>query len=498
MAVFAPHVVEGSHATRGTKALNQEEYESYDAVGLAELVARREVSPTELLDAALARLNEVNPAINAVIRVVEDDARAAIAAGLPEGPLKGVPYLIKDVSMMMKGTPTVGGSRLFLDAAPSEIDSALVAAYRNAGLVLFGKTNTPEFGLAATTEPVAFGPSRNPWNLERSTGGSSGGAAAAVAAGIVPAAHASDGGGSIRTPASCCGLFGMKPSRGRVSNAPNGEGWGGLSVQHAVTRTVRDSATLLDIVCQPQPGDPYWQAPPATPFAQEVGRDPGRLRIAFTTAALTWGTNDPECVENVRAAAALCASLGHDVVEATPALDYIAMAEAVNALVTPATAMTLEMEAQRRGRPIEKHEVEALTWLIYENAMKMTALELAVASRKLNVYARGMAAFFKDYDVLILSTLATPPPKLGYMDTNAEDLSGYAEKLYSFMPNTQQFNASGQPAMTVPLGMSRDGLPLGVMFAGRAGDEATLFRLAGQIEQTTPWIQRRPPIGRRA
>lgn len=475
--------------------MNQEDYQSFDAVGLADLVKRREVSAGELLDAALARLAAVNPKINAVTRLVEDQARAAIAAGLPDGPLSGVPFPIKDVSVLMKGVPTTGGSRLFLDSAPAEADSALVAAYRQAGLVLFGKTNTPEFGLAATTEPVAFGPSRNPWNLERSTGGSSGGAAAAVAAGIVPAAHASDGGGSIRTPASCCGLFGMKPSRGRVSNAPNGEGWGGLSVQHAVTRSVRDSATLLDIVCRPQPGDPYWLAPPATPFAAEVGRDPGKLRIAFTTDALTWGTMDPALAANVRAAAALCADLGHHVEEAKPELDYIAMAEGVNALVSPATAMTLELEAQRRGRPIERDEVEALTWVINENARKITALDVAVASRKLNVFSRGMAAFFQKYDVLILSTLATPPPMLGYMDTDAEDLAGYAEKLYSFMPNTQPFNASGQPAMTMPLGMSADGLPLGVMFAARMGEEAVLFRLAGQIEQARPWADRRPPIG---
>jgi Asp-tRNA(Asn)/Glu-tRNA(Gln) amidotransferase A subunit family amidase len=476
--------------------LNSDEYQSFDAVGLAALVARREVSPSELLDAALTRLDEVNPAINAVIRVVEDQARAAIADGLPEGPLTGTPFLIKDISQQMKGLPTISGSRLFLDAAPAQADSALVAAYRRAGLVLFGKTNTPEFGAAATTEPVAFGATRNPWNLERTSGGSSGGAAAAVAAGIVPAAHASDGGGSIRTPASCCGLFGLKPSRGRVSNAPAGEGWGGLSVQHAVTRSVRDSATLLDVACQPQPGDPYWQAPPATPFAAEVGRDPGRLRIAFSTEALTWGTMDPACAAAVRDAAALCEALGHDVEEAKPELDYLAMAEAVNMLVSPAIATTLHLEAQRRGRPIEPGEVETLSWLIAENGGKATAVDMAVAQQKLNVFARGMAAFFLKYDVLILSTLGSPPVPLGHMDTNAVDLSDYAEKLYGFMPNTQLFNAGGQPAMSVPLGMSDDGLPIGVMFAAATGDEATLFRLAGQLETAAPWAARRPALGR--
>lgn len=471
-----------------------EEYQAHDGVGLAELIVRREVSADELLDCALELVASVNPAINAVIRMVETEARAAIAAGLPQGPLTGVPFLIKDISVQMKGLPTTAGSRLFLDAAPAEADSALLAAHRRAGLVLFGKTNTPEFGAAATTEPVAFGATRNPWNLGRSSGGSSGGAAAAVAAGIVPAAHASDGGGSIRTPASCCGLFGLKPSRGRISNAPNGEGWGGLSVQHAVTRTVRDSATLLDIGCQPQPGDPYWHAPPATPFAREVGRDPGKLRIAFSTKALTWGTMDPACAAAVRDAAALCASLGHEVEEATPDLDYVGMAEAVNNLVSPAISTTLELEARRRGRPIEPHEVETLSWLIAENGAKLSAIDVSLANLKLNVFTRGMARFFQRYDVLILSTLGTPPPLLGHMDTNAADLSDYAEKLYSFMPNTQPFNVTGQPAASVPLGMSEDGLPLGVMFAARGGEEAVLLRLAGQLEAERPWIQRRPRL----
>lgn len=474
--------------------MNSEEYMSFDAVGLAELVAKKEVSAGELLDAALRRMEEVNPTINAVTRVVEDQARAAIAEGLPPGPLSGVPFLIKDISVHMKGLPTTAGSALFKDSDPQPADSALVAAYRKAGLVLFGKSNTPEFGAAATTEPVAFGATRNPWNLTRTPGGSSGGAAAATASGIVPAAHASDGGGSIRTPASCCGLVGLKPTRGRVSNAPNGEGWGGLSIQNCVSRTVRDSAVLLDIACQPVAGDPYWRDPPATPFAQEVGRDPGKLRIAFSTKALTWGEMDPACAENVRNAARLCEALGHHVEEKTPDLDYIAMAEAVNALVSPAIATTLKLEGERRGRPVEAHEVEALSWAIAENARAMNAVDIGVAGQKMNTYTRGMAAFFQDYDILILSTLGMPPPPLGWMDTNAEDLSGYAEKLYSFMPNTQQFNASGQPAISLPMGWTDDGLPMGVMFAARAGEDAVLFRLASQIETAAPWAHRRPTL----
>ncbi|HUB85472.1 MAG TPA: amidase [Rhizomicrobium sp.] len=469
------------------------EYQKYDAVGLAELVARREVSASELLDTAMARAEEVNPAINAIVRPLEKEARNAIDAGLPSGPLSGVPFLLKDISAHMKGVPTSSGARILANFTP-DADSALVTAYRNAGLVIFGKTNTPELGLAATTEPVLFGPSRNPWNLERTTGGSSGGAAAAVAAGIVPAAHASDGGGSIRTPASCCGLFGMKPSRGRVSLAPfAGEGWGGLSQQHAVTRSVRDSAVLLDIASQPQLGDPYWAPPPERPFAQEVGRDPGKLRIGFTTAALTWGTLQAPCVAGVRNTAALCESLGHHVEEVIFPGNFQMMAAAVNVVVSASVAYTLDNEADRRGSPIRPEEVETLTWSIYQESKRGTAVAYATALQTIHAFGRTLSSLFSRFDVLLLSTNGKPPVALGSMNTNAADLTDYGEKLYTFMPNTQPFNVGGQPAMTMPLAWSDEGLPVGVQFAARNGDEATLFRLAAQIEAAAPWADRRPP-----
>jgi amidase len=470
-----------------------DEYQAHDAVGLAELVAKREVSATELLDAALARTDEVNPAINAVVRPLEAEARAAIAAGLPDGPLAGVPFLIKDISAQMKGVPTSAGSRLFANAVPTE-DSASVAAYRRAGLVVFGKANTPELGLAATTEPVLWGPSRNPWNLGRTTGGSSGGSAAAVAAGIVPAASASDGGGSIRTPSSCCGVFGMKPSRGRVSFAPFvGEGWGGLSQLHAVTRSVRDSAVLLDIASVPQLGDPYWAPPPAEPFAAQVGKDPGKLRIGFSAESLTWGTMDPECAAAVRDTARLCESLGHVVEEVTPPGDFLTMAAAMNVLVSASVQWTIDREAERRGAPINRDELEALTWVVYEDGKTKTALDYADALQKVHAFGRVFSSIFETYDVLLLSTLGRQPYDLGVMNTNADDLSGYAETLYTFMPNTQPFNASGTPAMSVPLAWSADGLPIGMQFAARNGGEAVLYRLAGQLEQARPWAARRPP-----
>ncbi|HVP84875.1 MAG TPA: amidase [Rhizomicrobium sp.] len=468
-----------------------EDYRKYDAVGLAQLVAKREVSPQELLDAARDRAAKVNPAINAIVAMLDAEAEKTLSSPLPAGSLSGVPYLLKDIGAQMQGVITTSGSRLFAKAR-AETDSAIVSAYRKAGLVIFGKTNTPEFGLAATTEPVHFGPSRNPWNTDRSTGGSSGGAAAAVAAEIVPAAHASDGGGSIRTPASCCGIFGMKPSRGRVSMSPAGEGWGSLSVQHAVTRSVRDSAALLDAVCQPVVGDPYWAPPPERPYLEEVGRDPGRLRIGFTTAALTWGALDAPNLRGVRETARLCESLGHDVEEVVLAGNCQMMAVAVNVLVSTNISAMLDREGERRGAPIREDEIERLTWMMYQDARRHTGVAYAGAMQTMHAFGRTLSSVFAKYDVVLLSTNAKPPVPLGWMDTNAQDLTNYGERLYSFMPNTQPFNVNGSPAMSMPLAWSDDGLPVGIQFAAAPGREDVLFRLAGQIEQVRPWANKHP------
>lgn len=468
-----------------------EDYRRHDAVGLAALVHNRDVSADELLDTALARMEAVNPTLNALHRDLRDEARAAIKNGLPDGPLAGVPFPIKDISVHMKGQPTGAGSRVFKNAVADE-DSAIVSAYRKAGLVLFAKSNTPEFGLATVTEPVANGRTLNPWNLGRTSGGSSGGAASAVASGIVPAAHGSDGGGSIRTPSSCCGLFGLKVSRGRVSLAPGGEGWGGLSVQHALTRSVRDSALLLDIACKPQPGDPYYLNPPATPFFNEVGKDPGRLRIAYTASTLVWGQSEAAPAQAARHAAQLCESLGHYVEEAKPDLDFQAMAVDANTLVLSSTAANLEREAERRGSPIREDELETLTWSIYQNGLKFSGPQMALALQNLHAFARKLGAFFERYDVFVLPTVAKPPVPVGSIDTNAKDLSDYAERLYTFIPNTQPFNVGGQPAMSVPLFWS-EGLPIGVQFVSKMGAEALLFKLAAQLEQAQPWFDRVPP-----
>lgn len=468
-----------------------EEYRRHDAIGLARLVADGEVTPTELLDAAMARIAEVNSSLNAVTLNLEEQARKAIAAGLPDGPLKGIPFLIKDIGATMAGAPTGAGSRLFANLVAS-VDSAVITAYRRAGLALFGKTNTPEFGIAGVTEPVATGPTLNPWNLQRTTGGSSGGSAAAVASGIVPAAHASDGGGSIRIPASCCGLFGLKPSRGRVSTAPAGEGWGGLGTQHAVTRSVRDSALLLDIACTPQPGDPYWLEPPATPFLRLLEGAPGRLRIGFTTSTLMPGKLEPPCVKAVQDAAALCASLGHFVEEGRPDVDYQAMSDHATTVVSSSIAAMLENEGARRGKPVGEDEVETLTWLLYQMGLQVTGVQIAVAIQAMQALSRKLAAFFEDYDVLLLSTLGKPPAPVGTINANAADLSDYGERLFAFTPNTQPFNVGGQPAMTVPLSWSDEGLPIGVQFVTRGGGEALLLRLGAQLEAAQPWFDRHP------
>lgn len=469
--------------------MNFAEYSGYDAMGLAELVAKGEVTAAELLDLALARMEEVNPQVNAVTQVFAERARQA--TNIPaHGPFGGVPYLLKDLGAQLHGTVTSQGSRVFKDAIANE-DNGIVSSYRSAGLNVFGKTNTPEFGLTAVTEPELFGPTRNPWDLTRTSGGSSGGAAAAVAAGIVPAAHASDGGGSIRTPASCCGLFGLKPSRGRVSFAPLGEGWGGASIQHAVTRSVRDSAALLDVVCHPRPGDPYFLAAPETPFLETMKADPGKLRIAFTPAGLMTPEIDPECVSAVYEAAAVCESLGHEVEQINVHADFQGMSQAAGTVIAASIAALLDAEAERRSSAIADGEVEALTMAMYKRGKAVTGSEYVRAIQHLHAFTRNMASLFQAYDVLLLSTLGRPPIPIGWL---TEDYRRYSERLFAFMPNTQAFNNTGQPAMTVPLYWTSDGLPIGAQFVGKMGQEAMLLQLANQLEQARPWFDKRPPL----
>jgi Asp-tRNA(Asn)/Glu-tRNA(Gln) amidotransferase A subunit family amidase len=472
--------------------MNEDGYLAQDAVGLAGLIAARQITAAEALEAALARSAKVNPRLNAITMDLSARARRDAAAPL-QGPLAGVPFLLKDLGPALAGTPTTSSCKLYAQDI-AEVDSPLTMLYRAAGLVIFGKTNTPELGLEPVTEPDMFGPTRNPWDLSRTSRGSSGGAAAAVAAGILPAAHASDGGGSIRIPASACGLFGLKPSRGRISYAPKDEGWGGFSCGHVVSWSVRDSAVLLDVGGQPMPGDPYWTAPPDRPFLQSAAEDPRPLRIAFTTAAFGADGIDPECAEAVRAAAKLCEDLGHRVEEAAPPIERASLA-AAGVVISASVAADLDAVAARRGRPITEDEVEPVTWSSYERGREISGSAYINALRAAHAMGRAVAAFFATYDVLVCSTLGMPAPPIGYLKGgDPPDWEGYARRLFAFMPNTQAFNITGQPAASIPLAMSRAGLPIGVQFVARQAEDALLLSLAGQLERAAPWAGRRPPI----
>jgi amidase len=471
-----------------------QEFERYDGLGLAELIRTKEVTVEEVLAATLERIEARNPAINAVVTRMDEQARAAIRAGLPDGPFKGVPYLLKDLGALYTGVVTSNGSNLFASYL-ADHDSEIVARMKRAGLVIVGKSNTPEMGIAPSTEPRLHGVTRNPWSLGHSAGGSSGGAAAAVAAGMLPMAHATDGGGSIRIPASACGLFGLKPTRARNPMGPDaGEGWSGASIGHAVTWTVRDSAALLDATSGPDVGDPYWAPPPARPFLSEIGRDPGRLRIALTTTPWIEGPVDPECAEAARAAGRLCESLGHHIEEARPQIDEAAWLKSTLVIVTASLGFAVETRATALGRALKSDDVERITWERVELGRTFSATDYARAIHTVHRTGRVVARFLERYDVLITPTMAKPPHPLGVLSLSSPDSAAFTAARSASVGFTSLFNSSGHPAMSVPLSMSRSGLPLGVQFVARFGDEATLFRLASQLETAAPWKDRRPRL----
>ena len=470
------------------------EYEDYDALGLAELVNKGDVSSTELLNEAIERTEKLNPKLNAVVLKHYDEAKQLIADGLPDGPFKGVPFLLKDLHLLWKGTVTSFGSAAW-DGYVADHNTTLTDRYLKSGLVIFGKTNSPELGLAGTTEPRLYGATHNPWNLEHSPGGSSGGAAAAVAAGILPLANASDGGGSIRIPASACGLFGIKPTRGRTPIGPDrGEGWGGMSISHAVSRTVRDSAALLDATTGEAPGDPYASPTPARSFLEEVSAPTGKLRIAFNTRRPDGSKPEAEVEQAILNAAKLCEELGHKVVEAAPTLDPQAMGDAQATLVGANVALTLQQRGEALRRGLTQNDVENITWLIAEAAKSRSSVDYANASLFIHQMGRLMATFMETHDVYLCPVLGTPPPKLGVLSMMTEDVGDYLESITRIMPYAGLFNMTGQPSMSVPLHWTSDGLPVGAMFTGRFGDDATLFRLAAQLEKALPWKNRRPKI----
>ena len=466
----------------------QDDFTWLDATAQDELVRKKEVKPIELVEAAISRIERLNPNLNAVITPMYELARTAAADKLPDGPFTGVPFLLKDILGAYAGVRMTLGSKLLQDFVPDH-DSELVVRLRRAGLIILGRTNTPEFGILPTTEPLLFGPCRNPWNTDHTAGGSSGGSAAAVAAGMVPMAHGNDGGGSIRIPASCCGLFGLKPTRARNPLGPDfGDVLSGLVVEHALTRSVRDSAALLDATAGPDVGDPYWAPPPERPFLQEVGADPGRLRIAFKNEAATGASVHPDCVQAVNEAAELCADLGHEVEERNLPLNAEMLTKAFSILWSAGTGSTLKVLSATPD------QVEPLTWALKEMSDQYSAADYVLALQTLHGISREVARFFQNYDILLTPTLAEPPLPLGAFDSSSDNpLHGF-HRSAEFACFTAIYNITGQPAMSVPLFWNDENLPVGSHFIGRFGDEATLFRLAAQLEEARPWDGRRPPV----
>ena len=466
-----------------------------DATAQAELVRRKQVKPIELLEATIERIERINPQINAVVTPMYEIARKTAEGPLPDGPFSGVPFLLKDLGAGYAGVRQTQGSE-FLKDFVSPFDSELTVRYKRAGLVITGKTNTPEFGLVPTTEPRLFGPTRNPWAPEHSVGGSSGGSAAAVAAGIVPMAHANDGGGSIRIPASCCGPFGIKPSRARVPLGPIiGDMMGGLVCEHAVTRSVRDSAALLDAVAGPELGDPYYAPPQIRPYVEELGTDPGSLRIAVSIRTATGTPLHEDNIAAVKEAAALCEELGHYVEEmGPPPINAEMLEEAFLTIWAAGVPWGIEGIGRLTGRQASPEKFEPLTWALYEQGKQTAAGDYLLALTALQQMSRTIAQFHERYDLWLSPTLGSPPPKLGHFDATPDNPMAGLDRAIEYVPVTPLQNATGQPGMSVPLFWNSEGLPVGVHFAARFGEEDTLFRLAAQLEEARPWANKRPPI----
>jgi len=490
------------------------DYARHDGLGLAELVRRGEVAPDELLDEALRRLERVDPTLNAVVHRMEPRARAR-AADPGDGPFAGVPFLLKDLLATVAGEPMRSGSRLYRGYRPP-VDSEVVRRLERAGFLIFGKTSTPELGILPVTEPALFGPTRNPWDPDRTPGGSSGGSAAAVAAGVVPLASGGDGGGSIRIPASCCGLFGLKPGRGRVPTGPvEVEYWAGCVSEGVLTRSVRDGAAALDVLAGPDPGAPYHAPPPPDSFLAEAGRPPGRLRVAFTTRPPVAAKVHPDCAAAAADAARLLEELGHDVREAAPPFDGDAFARDFVVLLIGETAADVRDAEAATGRRARPGDLEPETAALALLAREVTAEDYAIALRRLKRTCRVAGRFFQDTDVLLTPTLARPPVPVGSLRPRGPEAvllkallrlraggvlkaMGALEKLattaWSFSPFTPVWNVTGQPAMSVPLTWSAAGLPIGAHFVARQGEEGLLLRLAAQLEEARPWRDRRPRV----
>lgn len=474
-------------------------YDAHDALGLAALVETGEVTPDELLDEALRRAEAAGPELNPFGILKPEIARRDIAAGLPQGPFRGVPFLLKDLGAEAVDFPVNSGSRLTAGTV-CRGDSEFFLRCKAAGLVTFGRTTSPEFGVGPATEAAVYGgPTRSPWDTSRTSGGSSGGAGAAVAAGVLPAAHASDGAGSIRIPAASCGLFGLKPTRGRISHAPfAGEGWAGLATSGFVSRSVRDSAALLDAVMGPALGDPYAAPPLPMSLTEAAAAPPGRLRVGFLPGTLTGEAIHPDCRAAVESAAALLEELGHDVFEAAPpAADTRGAMGRVVDVIACGSALAIRKVVDARGRPLEEGEVEPLARAAMRHAGSIDGAAYLEAVGAIHAYGRDLAAYLAEMDVLLTATLAEPPAEVGRFGHDRDDFVEYRlgeGGVLDYSPFTAAFNASGQPAASVPLSWNDAGLPIGVHLAAPFGEDARLVSLSAQMEAARPWAGRRPPV----
>ena len=470
------------------------QYADYDGLGLAELVNKGEVKPSELVEAAIERIEAHNGTLNAVVHKAYDEARATAKANLPDGPFKGVPFLIKDLGAEVKGWPRTSGSR-FVANTVDDKDSELVKRFRDTGVILVGKTNTPEYGITGTTESALLGPCRNPWNPDHISGGSSGGAAAAVGAGIVPLAHASDGLGSIRIPAACCGLVGMKTTRDRNPNGQDDYDRAiGFSVDHVVSRSVRDSAAMLDAIGYPEKASPFAYPAKERPYMEEIERSPGKLRIAYSAETPGGKPIDPEVQKAFEQTVAMLEGLGHELIERGLPVDYRALYRAQGMVSAGNFAAGMRRRVEAMGREPREEELEPLTWAAYRNGGKITGEQAMFGWQQLRLLNRQILSLFEEFDVFLSPVMGTPPPEVGVIDPVRLDPREVNKRQGKSFPFTPPFNFTGQPSLSLPLHWSKDGLPLGMMFTSKYSDEATLFRLAGQLEKEQPWRNRRPPV----
>lgn len=471
-----------------------QDYSSHDATALADLVRRREVTPVELVDAAVARIDAVDGAINAVVYRDADQARRIAAGPLPAGPFTGVPFLVKDFGIGVAGWPRTSGSR-FCAAVVDREDTGLTRRYRETGVVMLGRGASSEYGIVGNVETALFGATRNPWDPAHIAGGSSGGSAAAVAAGIVPMAHASDGLGSIRIPAACCGLVGMKPTRDRVPNLPDGFDYAmGFCVDHVVTRSVRDSAAMLDATGVPEAGSPYAVPAKAGPYADEVGRSVGRLRIAWSAETPSGAPIDPEVLAALQQTAATLAALGHDVREEGLGVDHRALARARAPVSAANFAAGMRRVIDEVGREPREDELEPMTWAALQGSRQVTGEQAFWGYQQLRMLTREVVRRFGEIDVYLCPVMSAPPPPIGFSDPATVSPRDLGKRQMALFPFAAVFNFTGQPSLSLPLAMSAGGLPIGMMFTGRYADEATLYRLAGQLEREMPWAGRRPQV----